>query len=49
MAKTGTDQPKRPTHPWLQGMVQAVPIVLGYIPVGFAYGVPGAEGGPLTF
>ncbi len=29
----------RSQRPWLQGMVQAVPIVLGYIPVGFAYGV----------
>ena len=49
MAKTGTDQPKRPTHPWLQGMVQAVPIVLGYIPVGFAYGVLAQKAGLSPF
>jgi 4-azaleucine resistance transporter AzlC len=24
---------------WIEGMVRAVPIVLGYIPIGFAYGV----------
>ena len=49
MAKTGTDQPKRPTHPWLQGMAQAVPIVLGYIPVGFAYGVLAQKAGLSPF
>ncbi|MBG0770240.1 MAG: AzlC family ABC transporter permease [Anaerolineaceae bacterium] len=49
MANTGTDQPKRINHPWLQGMVQAVPIVLGYIPVGFAYGVLAQKAGLSPF
>lgn len=49
MDTTGTDQPKRTNHPWLQGMVQAVPIVLGYIPVGFAYGVLAQKAGLSPF
>jgi len=36
-------------HPWLQGMVQAVPIVVGYIPVGFAYGVLAQKAGLSPF
>ncbi len=39
----------RPQRPWLQGMVQAVPIVLGYIPVGFAYGVLAQKAGLSAF
>jgi len=49
MDTTGTDQPKRTNHPWLQGMAQAVPIVLGYIPVGFAYGVLAQKAGLSPF
>ncbi len=36
-------------HPWLQGMIQALPIVLGYIPVGFAYGVLAQKAGLSVF
>ncbi|QRN83544.1 AzlC family ABC transporter permease [Chloroflexota bacterium] len=39
----------RHQRPWLQGMVQAVPIVLGYIPVGFAYGVLAQKAGISAF
>ena len=45
MDKTGTDKSNRHRHPWLQGMAQALPIVLGYIPVGFAYGVLAQKAG----
>ncbi len=38
---------KKP-RPWLKGMLQAVPIVLGYIPVGFAYGVLAQKAGIST-
>jgi len=33
---------------WLRGMIAAVPIVLGYLPVGFAYGVLGQGAGLST-
>lgn len=37
------------SRPWLQGMTQALPIVLGYIPVGFAYGVLAQKAGLSAF
>jgi 4-azaleucine resistance transporter AzlC len=49
MDKTGTDKTRPQTRPWLQGMAQAVPIVLGYIPVGFAYGVLAQKAGLSAF
>ena len=36
-------------HPWLKGVLQAIPIVLGYIPVGFAYGVLAQKAGISAF
>ena len=33
---------------WLQGMVKALPIVFGYIPIGFAYGVLAQQAGLST-
>lgn len=34
---------------WLRGSVQALPIMLGYLPVGFAYGVLAQKAGLSTF
>ena len=36
---------RRKLPPWLNGVVQALPIVLGYIPVGFAFGVLAQKAG----
>jgi 4-azaleucine resistance transporter AzlC len=36
------------TNPWLRGLVRALPIVLGYIPIGFAYGVLAQQAGLST-
>ena len=40
---------KLPTHSWLRGVSRAVPITLGYIPIGFAYGVLAQKAGLSTF
>ena len=42
-------QNKKGTHPWIMGILAAFPIVLGYIPVGFAYGVLAHKAGLSTF
>jgi 4-azaleucine resistance transporter AzlC len=42
-------KPKSESRPWLKGMLQALPIVLGYIPVGFAYGVLAQKAGISAF
>ena len=41
-------QDKRNTHPWLRGVLAALPIMLGYLPVGFAYGVLAQKAGLST-
>ncbi len=40
---------KLATHSWLRGISRAVPITLGYIPVGFAYGVLAQKAGLSAF
>lgn len=42
-------QPQKKTQSWLSGMRSAFPIVLGYIPVGFAYGVLATKAGLSAF
>jgi 4-azaleucine resistance transporter AzlC len=42
-------QDKRKKHPWLHGVLAALPIMLGYLPVGFAYGVLAHKAGLSTF
>ena len=49
MGQSLSDNTERQRRPWLQGMVQALPIVLGYIPVGFAYGVLAQKAGLSAF
>lgn len=49
MDETQADKPERKRHPLLEGMIQAMPIVLGYIPVGFAYGVLAQKAGLSAF
>jgi 4-azaleucine resistance transporter AzlC len=41
-------QEKRNHHPWLSGVIAALPIMLGYLPVGFAYGVLAQKAGLST-
>ncbi|MBW6465258.1 MAG: AzlC family ABC transporter permease [Brevefilum sp.] len=36
------------TRPWLRGVIAALPIMLGYLPVGFAYGVLAQKAGLST-
>ena len=43
--KTVVDQKQLAMRIWTRGFVQALPIVLGYIPVGFAYGVLAEKAG----
>ena len=45
MEKGIKNKPKKKLSPWLNGVVQALPIVLGYVPVGFAYGVLAQKAG----
>lgn len=45
MDKTSLVQPPLARSAWLRGMTQAVPIVMGYIPIGFAYGVLAQQAG----
>lgn len=40
---------KRTDLAWLRGVIAAVPIVLGYLPVGFAFGVLAQKAGLSTF
>lgn len=40
---------KLATHSWLRGISRAAPITLGYIPVGFAYGVLAQKAGLSAF
>ena len=49
MAENRRLQEKRNTHPWLGGVMAALPIMLGYLPVGFAYGVLAHKAGLSTF
>jgi 4-azaleucine resistance transporter AzlC len=42
-------QLKENTHTWLRGVIAALPIMLGYLPVGFAYGVLAQKAGLSTF
>jgi len=48
MAENRRLQDKRNTHPWLRGVLAALPIMLGYLPVGFAYGVLAQKAGLST-
>ncbi len=34
--------------PWLRGVIQALPIVMGYVPIGFAFGVLAQQAGLST-
>jgi 4-azaleucine resistance transporter AzlC len=36
-------------HDWLRGISRAVPIILGYVPIGFAYGVLAGKAGLSNF
>jgi 4-azaleucine resistance transporter AzlC len=40
---------KLAAHSWLRGISRAVPITLGYVPIGFAYGVLAQKAGLSTF
>lgn len=35
--------------PWLRGIIRALPIVMGYVPIGIAYGVLAQQAGLSTF
>ena len=49
MMKSDINEKTRKHLPsWLNGLVQALPIVLGYVPVGFAYGVLAQKAGLST-
>jgi 4-azaleucine resistance transporter AzlC len=37
--------PRRSSTPWLRGVMRAMPIVLGYVPVGLAYGILAQKAG----
>jgi 4-azaleucine resistance transporter AzlC len=41
-------QLKENIHPWTRGVIAALPIMLGYLPVGFAYGVLAHKAGLST-
>lgn len=41
---TETQQQPRRSSPLLRGILQAMPVVMGYIPVGFAFGVLAGQG-----
>ena len=43
------DVQKLPAQSWLRGFSRAIPITLGYIPVGFAYGVLAQKAGLSAF
>jgi len=45
MRKNITNKPERKLPHWLNGVIQAWPIVLGYVPVGFAFGVLSQKAG----
>jgi 4-azaleucine resistance transporter AzlC len=49
MTQNPVEKSERKRHPMLEGMIQALPIVLGYIPVGFAYGVLAQKAGLSAF
>jgi 4-azaleucine resistance transporter AzlC len=42
---TGTKRSDKPTRPWARGLLTAVPVVFGYLPVGFAFGVLAQKSG----
>lgn len=48
MADQKMPREKNIAHPWLRGVLAAVPILLGYLPVGFAYGVLAQKAGLST-
>jgi 4-azaleucine resistance transporter AzlC len=41
--------PARPRAGWLAGVTRALPIVMGYVPIGFAYGVLAQQAGMTLF
>lgn len=45
MTRSSTAHAKIDRSAWINGVVRAVPIVLGYIPIGFAYGVLAQQAG----
>jgi 4-azaleucine resistance transporter AzlC len=49
MTKNRRFQNKRNIHIWLRGVIAGLPIMLGYLPVGFAYGVLAHKAGLSTF
>jgi 4-azaleucine resistance transporter AzlC len=48
MEKTRSPEDQQAKVPWLRGMIAATPIVLGYLPVGFAFGVLAQKAGLST-
>lgn len=44
----GMVEKQQKRNPWIRGVLAAVPIVLGYLPVGFAYGVLAHKAGLST-
>lgn len=49
MSKTRSLEDKKDLAPWMRGIFAASPIVLGYLPIGFAYGVLAQKAGLSTF
>lgn len=47
--KIKTIQARTENNGWLKGISRAIPITLGYIPIGFAYGVLAQKAGISTF
>ncbi len=45
MTRSSSAHTKLDRPAWIEGMVRSVPIVLGYIPIGFAYGVLAQQAG----
>lgn len=45
MTKTRSLEDQKAQAPWLRGVIAASPIVLGYLPVGFAFGVLAQKAG----
>ncbi len=45
MTNPKSSDTRKSLTPWVRGVVQALPIVLGYVPVGFAFGVLAQKAG----
>jgi len=49
MTENKNPQDKRNLHLWVSGVITALPIMLGYLPIGFAFGVLAQKAGLSTF